>query len=629
MNSATAKSWLNYFWDKWWRRLLTVGFGLVFLLFLIGQTYAAINTGKIYPGVKIGSFPLGGLTASEAEQTLQAALDTVRSRGLLFSWQDRAVAVPAVVTAATDIDLSYEVISYDIPKTLALATSFGRQGSWLNIWTERTRALLGQANLAPVYNWRQDKVVDILRVNLSPYEQAGHDALFALQNNVVTIVPEKSGRIFDYAAALDAADKQLSSLLFTPIVLQMISQEPQVRADQLADILAPAQAWLLESGDITLAHNDKVYTWPRAQIIDLLEVRQDKNKPNGVRLGLSQAKLRTLLEPVIAELNVSPQEPKFRLEGNKVVEFKPGLAGQSIDLGTTWDKWESALFRDHKTDVALVLIDSPPQQKIADLNNLGIRELLGVGKSNFKGSPKNRRHNIAVGAAAVNGTLIAPGAEFSLLKTLGKIDASTGYLPELVIKGNKTVPEYGGGLCQIGTTTFRATLAAGLPVIERQSHSYQVPYYANAKGLPGTDATIYDPKPDYRFKNDTANYVLFATRIEGDDVFFEIWGTKDGRQAEQSEVRVWDRIAPPPAKLVETLDLKPGEKKCTERAHAGIKAAFDYKIIYPDGKVNATTFNSQYRPWQEVCLIGVEQLTASSTTPVLAPEDASVGAVIN
>jgi vancomycin resistance protein YoaR len=41
-----------------------------------------------------------------------------------------------------------------------------------------------------------------------------------------------------------------------------------------------------------------------------------------------------------------------------------------------------------------------------------------------------------------------------LVKTLGEVDAANGYLPELVIKENKTIPEYGGGLCQVGTTVF-------------------------------------------------------------------------------------------------------------------------------------------------------------------------------
>ena len=243
---------------------------------------------------------------------------------------------------------------------------------------------------------------------------------------------------------------------------------------------------------------------------------------------------------------------------------------------------------------------------MASLNEMGIKEIIGIGRSDFRGSPPNRIHNIKTGAASLNGILIAPNEEFSLLKALGKIDGEHGYKPELVIKGNKTMPEFGGGLCQIGTTIFRATLASGLPILERQNHSYRVSYYEPPVGI---DATIYYPKPDFRFLNDTGRYILIQTRIEGTELIFEFWGTKDGRVALQSEPVVYNRTAPPPAKLIETLDLPIGKKKCTERAHAGADAVFTYTITYLDGAVKTQEFKSHYRPWGEVCLIGVEKLS--------------------
>jgi vancomycin resistance protein YoaR len=220
----------------------------------------------------------------------------------------------------------------------------------------------------------------------------------------------------------------------------------------------------------------------------------------------------------------------------------------------------------------------------------------------------------------VNGSLIAPGEEFSLLKTLGVIDGENGWFPELVIKGNETKPEFGGGLCQIGTTTFRAALNSGLDITMRQNHSYRVRYYEPA----GTDATIYDPLPDFRFINDTGHYILINTDIKGDNLIFEVWGTKDGRSVNPIKSRVYNIVAAPPMKLVETLELPPGKKKCTETEHAGADAEFTYKVTYADGKVGEEIFKSHYRPWQAVCLIGVETLSnaqASSTieaTP-LAP----------
>ncbi|HLC63987.1 MAG TPA: VanW family protein, partial [Patescibacteria group bacterium] len=181
----------------------------------------------------------------------------------------------------------------------------------------------------------------------------------------------------------------------------------------------------------------------------------------------------------------------------------------------------------------------------------------------------------------------------------------TGYLPELVIKGDETIPEYGGGLCQIGTTVFRAALASGLPIVERRNHSYRVVYYEPA----GKDATIYDPKPDFKSTNDTSQNILIQTRIEGDNLYFDFWGTADGRIAEQSDSTIYN-IKPPGETInIETDKLAPGEKQCTESAHAGADAYFDYKVTYPDGTVQEERFTSHYIPWPAKCLVGKQPTT--------------------
>ena len=647
------KKRLSFFFQlnvKWWVHGLIIFFVLLLAAVSALQTYAWLQRDKIYPGVKVGSFPMGGLTQAQAEETLQATIEPIRGQGLIFSWRNRTITVPNIVSATADPDLAYEVISYDLAKTVQRLKSFGRQGSFLAVWRDRLSALMGQAEIEPIFSWRQDKALDILKSNLSSLEEPGQNAGFLIQDQEVTVEPERVGLVFDYEAAISEAEGQLLNLIFKPIALSLKQEAPTITSSYVNALLPAAQAFLAGS-DVTVNYASSTWPLKRGQLAETLEPRFGGNGGQEVILGLAQDKLSELLLPARQAIDIPAQEPKFRLAGSKAVEFQASVIGREVDIEATRKLWEQEIINKGAAELSVVVSEKQPAKQVADLNNLGIKELLGVGKSNFKGSPRNRRHNIAIGAAAANGTLIAPGEEFSLLKTLGKVDAAAGYLPELVIKGNKTVPEYGGGLCQIGTTTFRGTLAAGLPVTERQNHSYTVSYYFNEKGLPGTDATIYDPRPDYRFKNDTANYVLIITRIEGDIIFFEYWGTKDGRQVEQSDVRVWDRIGAGPTKLIETLDLKPGEKKCTETAHAGIKAAFDYKIAYPDGQVAATTFTSQYRPWPEVCLIGVEKLsteeeatengadaaspepaplpeTEPENPPVVAPEDASA-AIIN
>ena len=130
-----------------------------------------------------------------------------------------------------------------------------------------------------------------------------------------------------------------------------------------------------------------------------------------------------------------------------------------------------------------------------------------------------------------------------------------------------------------------------------------VGYYESA----GTDATIYDPWPDFRFKNDTDNYLLLQTRIEGDNLIFEFWGTSDGRQVETTDPVVYNIVKPGKPKEVLTDKLKPGERKKMESAHSGADAYFERTITWPElsGKEAVEeVWSSHYIPWREVWLVG-------------------------
>ena len=185
-----------------------------------------------------------------------------------------------------------------------------------------------------------------------------------------------------------------------------------------------------------------------------------------------------------------------------------------------------------------------------------------------------------------------------------------------MIKGDRTIPEYGGGLCQVATTVFRAAIAAGLPIAERKNHAYRVVYYEPA----GKDATIYLPKPDLKFTNDTGEHILIQSRIEGDELFFDFWGTKDGRVTFQSDSVIYNIKPTGPTIYIETEDLKPDQKNCIESAHAGADAYFDYKVTYPSGEIKEERFSSHYVPWPAKCLIGKQPTpdtgNATSTPPV-------------
>ncbi len=246
----------------------------------------------------------------------------------------------------------------------------------------------------------------------------------------------------------------------------------------------------------------------------------------GVLLRLNPGVIYSYLNVHISpRVNNIGEQSRFVRENGKIVLIKGGTKGSIVDGIKTSLALRSALVQG-KTSIPVSMKPYRPSVfSASDFEKLKFPDLLTVGETNFAGSPKNRVHNIKVGTARFNGLVVMPGEEFSFNTYLGAVDKENGYLPELVIKENVTTPEFGGGICQISTTAFRAAMEAGLDITYRRNHSYPVSYY----GAPGYDATVYQPAPDFRFKNDMSTPILLQTSVQGTKVRFEVRGTKDGR----------------------------------------------------------------------------------------------------
>jgi vancomycin resistance protein YoaR len=246
-----------------------------------------------------------------------------------------------------------------------------------------------------------------------------------------------------------------------------------------------------------------------------------------------------------------------------------------------------------------------PTVTLAQSNNLGIEELIGVGKSDYTHSAPERVHNVIHAANRFNGVLVKPGQELSFVDIIGDISQASGYKTAYVIQNGRTVLGDGGGVCQVSTTLFRAALNTGLPITERHAHAYRVGYYEN-DSKPGLDATIYTPSVDLRIKNDTPAHILVQTIIDEDtnQLYFYLYGKKDGRQATVGDITVYD-VSPPPEPLYQDdPNLPIGITKQVDFAAWGGKSRYDYSVTYANGDVKKETFYSSYRPWQAVFLVG-------------------------
>ena len=327
----------------------------------------------------------------------------------------------------------------------------------------------------------------------------------------------------------------------------------------------------------------------------------------------TESKLAEKLSSIVAKINTKPQNAVFEFKDNRVTAFKPSLNGRDVDVEKTNDlitQKQKAIVKLGKPQILTFTVPIKiiePEITTDKANNLGIKELIGVGTSLFAGSIESRIYNINLATSRINGALIKPDEVFSFNEVLGDISAFTGYKQAYVIQNGRTVLGDGGGVCQVSTTFFRAILNAGLPIIERTAHAYRVSYYEQ-DSPPGLDATIYVPTVDLKFKNDTGSYILVQAVVDNANqrLTFYFYGKKDGRVVNMSSPVITSQVPPPEAKYEDDPTLPTGQVKQVDFAAWGANVYFTREVIKDGKKIISERFNSNYRPWQAVFLRGTK-----------------------
>ena len=320
---------------------------------------------------------------------------------------------------------------------------------------------------------------------------------------------------------------------------------------------------------------------------------------------INAEEIERVLGEIKPNVEVEARNAIFNIDENKVVEFSPEIFGVKIDEVKFREKLARVVAGSETNELEIPVIVTEPKIRAGDINNLGIKTLIGVGTSLFHNSIPNRIHNLTLASARLNGAIVAPGETFSLGNQIGDVSRATGYREAYVISQGRTVLGDGGGVCQVSTTLFRAALNAGLPIVERKAHSYRVHYYEEDLG-PGFDATVFLPSADLKFVNDTANHILIQTKVDPKtfSMKYEIYGTNDGRVATVSAAKIYSQSAPLPTIYQDDPTLPSGTKKQVDWSAWGAKVSFDYKVIRGNEILQDRTFFSTYQPWAAVYLVG-------------------------
>lgn len=489
-----------------------------FLFFIVLiLIFQIINKNRIIFGVYIGNNNFSHLKYIEAEKKLSNLIKEFENNQITFVLNNEKKTIKIK-------DLK---INIKINETLNRSFEIGhKKNIFLNI-KDNVIGLTKHFQIAPIFEINDDVLDKFLIDNFTKLNQQSENAYLKYDSNISdwAIYAENRGLTLNKEKLIKDLSESISSFNPKLITLEIKKDIPKITITEAYE--ARNLALSIINLKPKIYYDTKFFELDKntiAQFIDF-EIKEINNQTKLIPV-LNKDKIKDFLIQIAPSIANEPQNAKLQFNNKtKKTEFVPEIEGIRLNIEKNIEEIFTTL-SEGKKEIHLSLIKIAPRVTNDYLKNLGIQELLAIGYSNFYNSPQNRIYNIKFGAKKFDGLIVAPNEEFSFNKIIGEIGPDSGYLPELVIKNHKTTPDYGGGLCQVSTTLFRAAVLAGLKITERYPHAFPVKYYDPQ----GFDATIYPPSPDLKFINDTPAHILIQSRIEGNFLYFEIYGTNDGRE---------------------------------------------------------------------------------------------------
>ena len=514
----------------------------VVLLALLPGIYSSMYNGRIFPGIAVGGVELSGMSTQQAATLLAQRLDYPQRGKIVFQEGTN-------LWTATPAELG---LSLDAQTTALAAYNLGRTGSLVARLSDQWRAWSAGIDLAPWFVFDKRVAQNYLQGIAGQVDRPIIEATLGISGVEVVVNSGQVGRNLDVPAALTTLDAQLKTMTDGMVPL-VVHETPPVILD------ATAQAELARkilSAPLTIqipnaeAGDPGPWAFEPAALVAMLTVQRVKTDNGEIyQVGLSPDALRTFLMNIAPGLSRTPQNARFIFNDDtrQLEVIQPSVIGRGLDVDASLAQINQQLLAGEHNVNLVMQTTNPAVPDWATAESLGITELTSEYTSYFYGSDASRIQNIHTAASRFHGLLIAPGESFSMADVLGDVSLDTGYAEALIIFGDRTIKGVGGGVCQVSTTLFRTAFFGGYQIDERWLHAYRVKYYEQTasgghdENLAGLDATVFAPQVDFRFTNDSPNWLLMETYPGNHSLTWKFYSTSDGRYgglANQRDCRI-------------------------------------------------------------------------------------------
>ena len=337
-----------------------------------------------------------------------------------------------------------------------------------------------------------------------------------------------------------------------------------------------------------------------------------------LKLDFDREKVTQIIDEEAERSNIRPTnaqiervDGKFNIvsQGNAGVEIN--VAKSASDVIATLDNWD-------KQDIYVSLTQEVTESNIDAEALSQMTDILGSYTTSFKSSSADRSGNVKTGCRHINGTLLYPGEQLSVYKTVSPFTEDNGYFMAGSYLNGMVVESLGGGICQVSSTLYNAVIRAELQVDERYPHSMVVTYVDLS-----SDAAIAGTSKDFKFTNNT-EYPIYIEGYTTEDkkITFNIYGkeTRPSNRTIEFDSVETSKTEPEGEKIIADSSHPVGFIS-TQSPHIGYTGEL-WKVVKVDGvETERVQLNkSTYHPSQRTATVG----TGAADPNVVATINAAI-----
>ena len=557
--------------------------GVVLLLaVLVGLAFAG-SQNELASGTEVAGVDVGGLTRREAVAKLDSLFEQRSAHPVSF-----AAAGETYHFAANQLGVQ--------PDWSGAVAAAGRAGDGFGPLRgfRRLRARVFGAEVLPrltVSNAALEYALDQIAEDV---DSPATNAKLVRRGLRIKVLPDATGTRLDRDAAAEVMVRTLGGLerASGSTTLPVNVTPPNVTEEMLASPAVRARVAI--SRPIVVKAAGRSFRVPRWRVAELLRLPQDGATALAIGGPAAQKYFRRLTSTV----GRAPRDAGFAVYG-EAVQVVPARDGLEVNVPQAARAILRAASSPTNRVARLTIVRAPPERSTAQALAMGIDRRMSSYKTYYSGTP-DRITNLQLGVKALDGSLVPPGATFSLNGAIGERTVERGFRSAPVIIGNEYAEEVGGGTSQVATTAFNAAWEAGLRITERHPHSLYISRYQL-----GRDATVYWPSLDLKFVNDTKSWVLVKGFAESDGISIAIYGGEDRRvDSSATPLVVTGRV---PVERVDDPKLPKGKTVVEEEGSAPTRTTATREIYSSDGDlIRSETWTTNYEGETRIVRVGTK-----------------------